>query len=123
MAYVTYTHATTTVPQLMQVAGKRWTVEESIETDKGKVGLHHSEVRSWTGWDRHTTPAMWAQAFLAVVQAERGVPKVSKVHYVLVCNDYIEDDRTIFELPHHRRPGRVSPHVRAVVLVRPETST
>jgi SRSO17 transposase len=56
----------------VRVAGLRWTVEESIQTAKGEVGLGHYEVRSWTGWYRHITWAMWAQAFLAVVRAETG---------------------------------------------------
>ena len=50
----------------------RWTVEESIQTAKGGVGLDHYEVRNWTGWYRHITLAIWAQAFLAVVRAETG---------------------------------------------------
>jgi SRSO17 transposase len=40
----------------------------------GEVGLDHYEVRSWIGWYRHMTLAMWAQAFLSVVRAERGAP-------------------------------------------------
>jgi SRSO17 transposase len=77
-AYVTYAPAATTLPQLVRVAGMRWTVEESIQTGKGEVGLDHYEVRSWTGWYRHMTLAMWAQAFLAVVRAERGLPVAPK---------------------------------------------
>lgn len=77
-ASVTYAPAATTLPQLVRVAGMRWTVEESIQTGKGEVGLDHYEVRSWTGWYRHMTLAMWAQAFLAVVRAERGVPVAPK---------------------------------------------
>ena len=73
-AYVTFGPADTPLLALVRVAGIRWTVEESIQTGKGEVGLDHYEVRSWTGWYRHMTLAMWAQAFLAVVRAERGVP-------------------------------------------------
>jgi SRSO17 transposase len=77
-AYVTYAPATTTLRQLVRVAGLRWTVEESIQTGKGEVGLDQYEVRSWTGWYRHMTLAMWAQAFLCVVRAERGAPVAPK---------------------------------------------
>jgi SRSO17 transposase len=77
-AYVTFAPTATTLPHLVRVAGMRWTVEESIQTGKGEVGLDHYEVRSWTGWYRHITLAMWAQAFLAVVRAERGVPVAPK---------------------------------------------
>lgn len=76
--YVACAPATTSLSEQVRVAGMRWTVEESIQTAKGEVGLDHYEVRSWTGWYRHITLAMWAQAFLAVVRAETdttGVPK------------------------------------------------
>jgi SRSO17 transposase len=56
----------------VRVAGMRWTVEESIQTAKGEVGLDQYEVRSWTGWYRHITLAMWAQAFLTVLRREMG---------------------------------------------------
>jgi SRSO17 transposase len=71
-AYIAYAPATTILTDLVRVAGMRWTVEESLQTAKGKVGLDHYEVRSWTGWYRHITLAMWAQAFLAVVRADTG---------------------------------------------------
>lgn len=77
-AYVTFAPAERSLPALVRVAGMRWTVEESIQTGKGEVGLDHYEVRSWTGWYRHMTLAMWAQAFLSVVRAERGVPVAPK---------------------------------------------
>src|SRR4028119_2431376 len=68
--------AQTTLAEQVRVAGMRWTVEESIQTAKGEVGLDHYEVRSWTGWYRHITLAMWAQAFLSVVRAERSATAV-----------------------------------------------
>ncbi len=71
-AYVAFAPVHTPLTDLVQVAGMRWTIEESIQTAKGEVGLDHYEVRSWTGWYRHITLAMWAQAFLAVVRAETG---------------------------------------------------
>jgi SRSO17 transposase len=77
-AYVTFAPAERSLPALVRVAGLRWTVEESIQTGKGEVGLDHYEVRSWTGWYRHMTLAMWAQAFLSVVRAESGAPEAPK---------------------------------------------
>jgi SRSO17 transposase len=59
----------TTLAEAVQVAGTRWTIESSFEAAKGEVGLDHYEVRSWTGWYRHTTLAMWAYALLTVVRA------------------------------------------------------
>lgn len=77
-AYVTFGPAESSLAELVRVAGIRWTVEESIQTGKGEVGLDHYEVRSWTGWYRHMTLAMWAAAFLSVVRAEHGVPMAPK---------------------------------------------
>ena len=77
-AYVAFAPAETTLAEQVRVAGTRWTVEESIQTAKGEVGLDQYEVRSWTGWYRHITLAMWAQAFLSIVRAERGAAVAPK---------------------------------------------
>ncbi len=77
-AYVAFAAANATLVDLVRVAGMRWTVEESIQTAKGEVGLDHYEVRCWTGWYRHITLAMWAAAFLTVVRAETGAAVVPK---------------------------------------------
>jgi SRSO17 transposase len=77
-AYLVFAPATSGLGEQVRVAGKRWTVEESIQTAKGEVGLDHYEVRSWTGWYRHITLAMWAQAFLSVVRAETGTDMAPK---------------------------------------------
>jgi SRSO17 transposase len=71
-AYIACAPATTILAALVRVAGMRWTVEASLPTAKGEVGLDHYEIRSWTGWYRHITLVMWAQAFLAVVRAATG---------------------------------------------------
>jgi SRSO17 transposase len=59
----------TTVETVVRVAGTRWTIEQLFEAATGEVGLDHDEVRSWTGWDRHMTLAMWALALLTVLRA------------------------------------------------------
>jgi SRSO17 transposase len=60
----------TTLQQMAQVIGARWTVEQCFEVGKGEVGLDQSEVRSWQGWYRHITFCMLAQAFLTVLRAQ-----------------------------------------------------
>lgn len=55
--------------EIVRVAGTRWAIEESFECAKGEVGLDHYEVRSWDGWYRHITLAMFAHAYLTVVRA------------------------------------------------------
>jgi len=68
-AYVVFAPEATTLATVVQVAGSRWTVERCFEEAKGEVGLDQYEVRSWTGWYRHITLAMWAYALLTVLRA------------------------------------------------------
>jgi SRSO17 transposase len=51
---------------LVNVAGRRWTVEERIQTSKGLCGLDQHQVRRWRSWYRWMTLAMLAHAFLVV---------------------------------------------------------
>jgi SRSO17 transposase len=68
-AYVVVAPQETTLEEVVRVAGTRWTIESGFEEAKGEVGLDHYEVRSWTGWYRHITLAMWALAWLVVMRA------------------------------------------------------
>jgi SRSO17 transposase len=64
----------TGVAELACAAGARWAVEECIEAAKGEVGLDHYEVRSWVGWYRHVTLALFAHAVLAVIRSRAARP-------------------------------------------------
>jgi SRSO17 transposase len=55
--------------QLVAVAGRRWTVEESFQGGKGLAGLDEHQVRRWPPWRRWTLLAMLAHALLAVLAA------------------------------------------------------
>jgi SRSO17 transposase len=68
--YLACAPADTVLQTIVQVAGTRWAVEESLETAKGEVGLDQYEVRKWTGWYRHITLALLAHAFLTVTRAQ-----------------------------------------------------
>jgi SRSO17 transposase len=68
-AYLVCAPAGTALDTVVQVAGRRWTVEQCFEEAKGEVGLDQYAVRSWTGWYRHITLAMWAYALLTVLRA------------------------------------------------------
>ena len=68
-AYVVFAPQATALATVVQVAGRRWTIEQCFEEAKGEVGLDQYEVRSWTGWYRHITLAMWAYALLTVLRA------------------------------------------------------
>ncbi len=60
----------TTLAEMVQVIGTRWTVEQCFEEAKGEVGLDEYEVRSWQGWYRHITLCMLAHAFLMVLRTQ-----------------------------------------------------
>jgi SRSO17 transposase len=68
-AYVVFAAQATTLAEVVRVAGTRWTIESGFEAAKSEVGLDQYEVRSWTGWYRHITLAMWALALLTVLRA------------------------------------------------------
>jgi hypothetical protein len=67
--YLTFAPTGTLLETLVAVAGRRWTIEESLEAAKGEVGLDHYEVRHYHGWYRHITLAMLALANLAVARS------------------------------------------------------
>jgi SRSO17 transposase len=69
-AYVAFAPTGTPLTDLVRVAGSRWTIEVAFEAAKGEVGLDQYEVRSWTGWQRHMTLVLFAQAVLTVVRRE-----------------------------------------------------
>jgi SRSO17 transposase len=86
--YVVFAPQDTTLAAAVRVAGTRWVIEQLFEAAKGEVGLDHYEVRSWTGWYRHMTLALWALALLTVLRAgaiavdafKKSLPPVQKHH-------------------------------------------
>src|SRR5258707_8709402 len=56
--YRVFGPAGTPVDELVQVAGRRWTIEEGFAHAKGEVGLDQYEVRRYDAWHRHIT-APW----------------------------------------------------------------
>ena len=56
--------------EIVWAAGRRWSIESSLETAKGEVGLDQYEVRTWTAWYRYVTLALLAHAFLSVLRAQ-----------------------------------------------------
>jgi SRSO17 transposase len=67
--YLCYGPAHTTVEELIEIAGRRWQIEDCFEAAKGEVGLDEYEVRKWDGWHRHVTFCLLAHAYLAVVRS------------------------------------------------------
>lgn len=62
--YIAFAPNSRSIQDMARAAGSRWTIEECFEMAKGEVGLDQYEVRSWMGWYRHMTLAMFALAFL-----------------------------------------------------------
>lgn len=69
-------HSTTptSLATLVEVAGSRWRVEETFQTEKGLAGLDEHQVRRYPSWARWVNLAMLAHAFLAVVRADEHTP-------------------------------------------------
>jgi SRSO17 transposase len=68
--FLIFAQVGTTLAEMVQAIGSRWTVEQCFEVGKGEVGLADYEVRSWHGWYRHVTLALVAQAFLTVMRVQ-----------------------------------------------------
>ena len=70
--YLVYAPTDTPLTAIVRAIGARWTIEEVFELAKQRVGLDEYEVRSWTGWHRHTTLALLALAALVLGVAKGG---------------------------------------------------
>lgn len=68
--YLVFAPMQTTLPQVVRVAGARWTIEEGLELSKDDLGLDHYEVRHWAGWYRHVTLTLLAQVYLIAVRQQ-----------------------------------------------------
>ncbi len=77
--FLVFARAGTTLQEMVQALGQRWTIEQCIELGKGEVGLDEYEVRTFHGWYRHMTLSMLALAFLTAlrVNGEENVLKKS----------------------------------------------
>jgi SRSO17 transposase len=63
----------TPITELVRLAKIRWRVEHDYRELKTGLGLDHFEGRSFTGWHRHVTLAVLAQAFCTMIRTD---PKV-----------------------------------------------
>jgi SRSO17 transposase len=86
--YRGYTAQPVPLRDLVRVAGRRWTVEESFQASKGLAGLDQHQVRRWISWQRWTVLAMIAYAFLAVLAAtEHSLNPTPDGLIALTCNE------------------------------------
>jgi SRSO17 transposase len=83
-------YSPTPVPlgELVRVAGRRWTIEESFQAGKGLTGLDEHQVRRWLPWRRWTLLAMLAHALLAVLAATEQAHQPAPPGLIpLTCNE------------------------------------
>ena len=95
--------------ELVRVAGRRWSIEESFQAAKGLAGLDEHQVRRWTSWQRWTLLAMTAHALLAVIAANEHTDRPAPTGSIaLTCNE----TRRLFlvlAVEPHRTRTRTSP--------------
>jgi SRSO17 transposase len=63
--YLVHLREGTALAEVVRAAGSRWAIEDTFKLAKGQAGLDQYETRSWRGWHRHVTLALWALAILA----------------------------------------------------------
>ncbi len=80
--FICHTPENVTLIEPARVAGARWAIEETFQTSKGETGLDHYQVRQYSGWYRHITLSMFAQAFLSVTRPKKGGPHPGTEHLV-----------------------------------------
>ncbi|HEY2304680.1 MAG TPA: IS701 family transposase [Streptosporangiaceae bacterium] len=64
----------TPIDELARLAKIRWRIEHDYRELKTGLGLAHFEGRSWTGWHRHVTLAVLAQAFATMIRTGPKAP-------------------------------------------------
>jgi SRSO17 transposase len=64
----------TPVTELVRLAKIRWRIEHDYRELKTGLGLDHFEGRSFTGWHRHVTLAVLAQAFITMIRTDPKAP-------------------------------------------------
>jgi SRSO17 transposase len=82
--------------ELVRVAGRRWTVEESFQTGKSLAGLDEHQVRRWTSWRRWTLLAMIAHALLTVIAAHEHTDRPAPTGLIALTANEIRRLFTIF---------------------------
>ena len=91
--------------ELVRVAGRRWTIEESFQAGKGLAGLDEHQVRRWTSWRRWTLLAMIAHALLVVIAANEHTDRPAPAGMIpLTCSE-IRRLFTVLVVDTPPRPG------------------
>ncbi len=73
--YVVFSPRHVTLGTLVQVAGRRWDIEQGFETSKQEIGLDQYEVPTFAAWYRFMTLTLHAHACLAAMRARQSARK------------------------------------------------
>jgi hypothetical protein len=74
--------------ELVRVAGRRWTIEETFQTGKGLAGLDEHQVRRWTSWRRWTLLSIIAHALLVTITANEHTDRPTPTEMIpLTCSE------------------------------------
>ena len=76
--YLVFAPTDTPLSEIVRAIGARWTIEDVFKLAKRQVGLDQYEVRSWTGWYRHTTLSLLALAALVLGAAKGGTHRSTR---------------------------------------------
>ncbi|MFD4975032.1 IS701 family transposase [Streptomyces sp. NPDC058424] len=107
--YRTYSAQPAPLATLVKVAGSRWRVEETFQSEKGLAGLDEHQVRRYPSWARWVTLAMLAHAFLAVVRAKEQARRPGPDDLIpLSCNEIQHLFLTLVVRPVHDLAHRLS---------------
>jgi SRSO17 transposase len=103
--YHVYAPHTSSLAELVRIAGSRWPIEVGFQQAKGEVGLDQYQVRRCQAWYRHMTLALLAHAYLVVLRSKLyqaptdqiplSVPELRRLVHTL--------DAPPQERQHHRR--------------------
>ncbi|MFW0797811.1 IS701 family transposase [Gordonia sp. CPCC 205515] len=92
--------------ELVRVAGRRWTVEESFQSSKGLTGLDQHQVRTWRSWHRWTILVMLAHAFLTVTTIAQRAREIADSTLIrLSVNEFRRLFIALILAPLHVSPG------------------
>ncbi|MFE9968935.1 IS701 family transposase [Streptomyces sp. NPDC005525] len=106
--YRCFSHQPVPLTELVRVAGSRWRVEETFQTEKGLAGLDEHQVRRYPSWSRWVTLAMLAHAFLAVVRADEHTRRPGPTDLIpLSCNEIQRLFITLIVRPVHDAAHRL----------------
>ena len=91
--------------ELVRVAGRRWSIEESFQAGKGLAGLDEHQIRRRTSWQRWTLLAMIAHALLVVIAANEHTDQPAPAGIIpLTCSE-IRRLLLVLAMTPRRRPA------------------